>query len=233
MMGMSDFTGYRTFRFSEGSLVGHYGQTWESAEMKATCGGGVGAVFSDPWGRLTTRPDHPAPDEKCECGIYAHKSPLKLTTMSGLVFAECSMWGTIIEGERGFRCENARIKRLWWVGDDSDWNQAQARFLEVKYGVPCGVATLEQFYRDTDVWEEHVMQEVDKANAPVDTSQWITINASPLQSAYSQFYAYSYGVYPSVAERMSDEPNPKSKPSWRAKFWERRPTEKPKVGRKK
>jgi hypothetical protein len=62
-------------------------------------------------------PSHPAPDEECECGIYAARSPEALTryldsTYPGRQAVECALgrvrlWGKVVEAKRGWRGQYA------------------------------------------------------------------------------------------------------------------------------
>jgi hypothetical protein len=62
-------------------------------------------------------PTHRAPDADCECGIYAARSPETLApyldstypgrTAVGSVLGQVRLWGTVVEGDRGWRGEYA------------------------------------------------------------------------------------------------------------------------------
>jgi hypothetical protein len=62
-------------------------------------------------------PTHPAPDEDCDCGIYAARSPETLApyldsgypgrTAVDRVLGRVRLWGKVIAAERGWRGEHA------------------------------------------------------------------------------------------------------------------------------
>jgi hypothetical protein len=71
--------------------------------------------------RLRRRSAHTAPDQRCECGIYA----ASLSTLGpylrdpvgngalARVLGRVSLWGTVIECERGFRASRAYPARIF------------------------------------------------------------------------------------------------------------------------
>lgn len=72
--------------------------------------------------RLSRRPRHAAPTETCTCGIYAAPFELirrKLSLEDGLppgclfVIGTVSLWGAVLECERGWRAELAYPRRLF------------------------------------------------------------------------------------------------------------------------
>jgi hypothetical protein len=72
--------------------------------------------------RLSRRPRHPAPTATCTCGIYAAPLELirkKLAIDDGLpsgclfVLGTVSLWGEVLECERGWRAELAYPSRLF------------------------------------------------------------------------------------------------------------------------
>jgi hypothetical protein len=74
-----------------------------------------------PWQK--ERGQHPAPNGTCECGIYALDDPFKLSSYldSGYprrnafhrVIGRVSLWGTVIESERGWRASFAYPAHLF------------------------------------------------------------------------------------------------------------------------
>jgi hypothetical protein len=74
-----------------------------------------------PW--HTTRPTHAPPDPSCLCGIYAIDDPNKLSSYLGSsyvgrralhrVVGRVSLWGTVIECERGWRATYAYPTHLY------------------------------------------------------------------------------------------------------------------------
>ena len=81
------------------------GDGWNEREMIAACEGKSKNVVAHLEGG------------KCGCGIYAMK---KMQHVSGfpssetLVYGVVSLHGAVLEGERGYRAERARIERLYW-----------------------------------------------------------------------------------------------------------------------
>jgi hypothetical protein len=74
-----------------------------------------------PWRK--THPTHAAPDASCQCGIYAIDDPCKLNSyLDSSYFARralhrvvgrVSLWGTVIECERGWRATYAYPAHLY------------------------------------------------------------------------------------------------------------------------
>jgi hypothetical protein len=69
-------------------------------------------------------PPHAAPHPRCSCGIYATKTPDRATSYFHgegrgpikplfRVMGTVSLWGTIIEGELGYRASHAYPQRLY------------------------------------------------------------------------------------------------------------------------
>jgi hypothetical protein len=99
------------------------------------------------WFRRRREKVHAVPDEGCECGIYAGWLPAIRPYVSdppaslavGRVVGQVSLWGTVIECERGFRASRAYPLRLY-VPTDSSYGrglcpEALIAGLDV-YGVP-------------------------------------------------------------------------------------------------
>lgn len=78
------------------------------------------------WWRRRRQP-HDAPEEKCECGIYATKlerlgpylvEPLPHDAVAR-VLGKVALWGTVVECERGFRASHAYPVELYVPMDAS------------------------------------------------------------------------------------------------------------------
>ena len=96
------------------------------------------------WARR--RPPHPAPGERCACGVYA--APLdrsreylrdSLPEALARVVGRVSLWGTVVECERGYRASHAYPLSIYvpFSGDGA----TVARVAEGlgRYGVPVEV----------------------------------------------------------------------------------------------
>ncbi|HET7137398.1 MAG TPA: hypothetical protein VFI04_03515 [Gaiellaceae bacterium] len=89
---------------------------------------------------------HAAPDDECECGIYAgrlsgireYMAPTATEAVAHVV-GEVMLWGTVIECERGFRASHAYPRRLYvpvgGVAASGHRFRSLAAALEV-YGIP-------------------------------------------------------------------------------------------------
>jgi len=83
-------------------------------------------------------PPHDAPSPLCSCGIYGLNSPLgeeeirpwQNDAIVGLTF----IWGHVLEGERGYRGQYAKIACLLGQGDDEQRTRV-ARMADI-YMVP-------------------------------------------------------------------------------------------------
>jgi hypothetical protein len=126
------FEAWRVWRVVAGD--GHYKlasaikpTVWAPGEpLVATC------LQSSPvrrwWQRFRGRDEHPpAPAFRCECGIYAADLPqLRHYLNDGLapsavgrVLGLVSLWGTVVECERGFRASHAYPSRIYVPADAS------------------------------------------------------------------------------------------------------------------
>jgi hypothetical protein len=109
-------------------------------------------LHSEPWPRrVWRRPDgrHEAPHFRCDCGIYAadlarvdqYLTPSPLEPTVGRVLGRVSLWGTVIECERGFRASFAYPRVIYIPGDaartDRRLDELAAALAE--YGVPVEV----------------------------------------------------------------------------------------------
>lgn len=77
--------------------------------------------------------NHPAPHFSCECGVWCFKTlELLLPALEGYtvpILGNVSIWGRIIETDKGFRAQYAYPKELWLL----DKNHEQIGYI---YGVP-------------------------------------------------------------------------------------------------
>ncbi len=75
-----------------------------------------------------------SPNEKCGCGIYAHKTQGQVesfvdTPREDYAIGSVYLWGKVIEHERGWRSQYAYPKEIWCL------NPEHAKALS-RYGVP-------------------------------------------------------------------------------------------------
>src|SRR3990170_3267992 len=69
-------------------------------------------------------PAHQAPYDECSCGIYALNSsltenevkPWQISAIIGIVL----LWGRILEGDRGYRAQYAKVDALWMDTEDAE-----------------------------------------------------------------------------------------------------------------
>lgn len=114
--------GWRTYDIRLDRLYGLAGFAWEGAHLKASCH----ALIQPPGDchahlRAGT----------CTCGIYVAREmprPWARPPVAPVAVAEVVGWGAYVEYERGWRCENVRIEKLY------AWDTAWA--LEQRYGCP-------------------------------------------------------------------------------------------------
>lgn len=96
--------------------------------------------------RLRRRPRHEAPETRCECGIYGASleqvSPYLAETPRtgvGRVLGLVSLWGTVVECERGYRASCAYPARIYVPVDasnDPDFDALTIAAGLERYGVP-------------------------------------------------------------------------------------------------
>ncbi|MGH8874777.1 MAG: hypothetical protein ACRDVM_05940, partial [Acidimicrobiia bacterium] len=82
---------------------------WEGPELVAGCHSRLRRTRlgrADPTGVV-----HRSPDPDCACGIYTVKEPHQLGAVPPGLWVEgrLSMWGKVLEAQRGYRAEQARI----------------------------------------------------------------------------------------------------------------------------
>lgn len=101
----AELRGYRMWRVRSGCLTATnaFNGEWMSAELTAECRVGAGS------GR---EPSHPAPNERCGCGIYAWYRPDETRIHRGDVFGVVAASGRALLGDYGFRAERARVVAL-------------------------------------------------------------------------------------------------------------------------
>jgi hypothetical protein len=114
--------------------------TWPPGQpLVATCLGPPSLL-----NRLRRRSQHDAPDTGCQCGIYGAELSLADNCLSALrdcaelgrVLGEVSLWGTVIECEKGYRASLAYPRRIYVPADGAfrAWEEIAADLSA--YGVP-------------------------------------------------------------------------------------------------
>lgn len=98
---------------------------------------------------LRRRPRHVAPHCDCECGIYATELTRAGEYLNdsfpealGRVFGRVSLWGTVVECERGFRASHAYPLALYVAADAAPGQRATPQTIAAglaRYGVPVEV----------------------------------------------------------------------------------------------
>jgi hypothetical protein len=121
--------GWRVWKVANGRLYSTvFGTLWpERARLEARCGLGG---RSSPGG---LRGVHEAPSRGCDCGIYALKSHADALYLARQIaepvlvaVGRVSLWGRVVETERGYRAEYAYIYDLSLLGG-SDVEAAEIR----------------------------------------------------------------------------------------------------------
>jgi len=101
-----------------------WGNEWRpQARFEAECEDAAASVF---WQNPPRQP-HRAPDARCDCGIYAFKArgeadflAREKTGAALLAVGRASLWGRIIETERGYRAQYAYPYDLELLGGSAD-----------------------------------------------------------------------------------------------------------------
>jgi hypothetical protein len=99
---------------------------------------------------LRRRPRHDAPEQGCECGIYAteldqlgqYLIEVFAGPAAGRVLGRVSLWGTVVECERGFRASSAYPSQIFVPRDAGGHSGRSAADLAAglePYGVPVEV----------------------------------------------------------------------------------------------
>jgi hypothetical protein len=148
--------GYRTWQVSGGGsrlkAIAHPA-VWEPGRNRAKCAGGYA-----PANWLNGDEDHDArhaaPLEGCSCGWYAMRTLEGFVhdfiggyTYSADVAGKVAMWGKVIEGERGYRAQYAKVVELLAQPDDPKLYQllhlAEVYDASVSFELYSRLATLE------------------------------------------------------------------------------------------
>jgi hypothetical protein len=127
-------------RYLLGSLI--QPTLWPACQvLRATC---LRPLPARSW--LRRRQPHIAPEAKCECGIYGagldqiahHLNNGAIPGGAGRVVGQVSLWGTVIECERGFRASCAYPLRIYVPSDAGGKRGRADGFIPglAAYGVP-------------------------------------------------------------------------------------------------
>jgi hypothetical protein len=119
------YVGYRDFIWipEQGLLASRNKVTWPPYKaIEAIC---------------TARKKHDAPDEHCQCGIYAFDTP----THSDLddnawIWGEVALWGDVLVCQSGYRAEFAYPQCLFMTDDGLKITRRTREAIEQTYGVP-------------------------------------------------------------------------------------------------
>jgi hypothetical protein len=131
---LEPIVGWRVWKVAQGCLYSMvFGTLWpERVRLEARCGLGG---RSSPGG---LRGVHDAPSRDCDCGIYALKSQAdalflaqQMATPSVAAVGRVSLWGRVVETERGYRAQYAYIYDLMLLGGTN----AQAGEIRNRYAV--------------------------------------------------------------------------------------------------
>ena len=120
--GIEPIRGYRSWAAVGGG--GKPSPLWLSSPQRAHEWADGAISASCPGYPFGIRHDCPAPYLACVCGIYAYNDPTLLdwdqwTRTHEQVFGEVDLWGKVIEAERGYRAEHARVVSLYNTGETS------------------------------------------------------------------------------------------------------------------
>lgn len=98
------------------------------------------APFRLPW-----RTTHAAPQASCDCGIYASSLPhaadyareLRPRRAVGWAIGLVSLWGTVVECERGYRASHAYPAEVWvpWPEDRAGIDRIEVAARLAGYGI--------------------------------------------------------------------------------------------------
>ncbi len=129
--------GYRVWGLDGGQRLRAWtaGTTWEPGVNRAGCH--VGLMGGGPSRR------HPAPNERCSCGLYALNDPRDarigggMTRAGGLlVKGAIAAWGDLMVHPSGFRAELACVLALVLRGRAGEEERARVQAAAEAYGVP-------------------------------------------------------------------------------------------------
>jgi preprotein translocase subunit YajC len=116
---ISPVVGYRVWHWDVSGLKSLNGEPWLPGRMlSAVCRAGANGFISG-LARVTHDPDE-LPCFKCTCGIYAAKTTEQLRQCAYRRFGvhgEVSLWGTVVEHERGWRSQFAYPKTFFLAPD--------------------------------------------------------------------------------------------------------------------
>jgi hypothetical protein len=114
---------------------------WRPEEVfEATC-----RRAQPPWDLLRGRPKHTAPVARCSCGIYGAQFDLLKACLAstaecrhelGVVLGQVSLWGTVVECERGYRASLAYPRRLYLPVDATTRHREDVAYELCEYRVP-------------------------------------------------------------------------------------------------
>jgi preprotein translocase subunit YajC len=116
---ISPVVGYRVWQWDAAGLKSLNGERWLahqplSAECRAAARGSISGLSK------TVHNPAELPDFNCTCGIYAAKTTEHLRQCGYRrfgVYGEVSLWGTVVEHERGWRAQFAYPKALVLAAD--------------------------------------------------------------------------------------------------------------------
>ena len=135
--------GWRAWKVEHGRLYSTvFGTLWpERHRLEATCGLGG---RSSPGG---LRGVHEAPSAGCQCGIYALMAPedaeylaRQITPPDVPAVGRVSLWGRVIETERGYRAQYAYVYDVMLVGVTGE----EAQTVRNRYAIDASVGSLGQ-----------------------------------------------------------------------------------------
>ena len=93
--------------------------------------------YDAPGGPGVMAPSHRAPHGECHCGIYGHTRLADLEAepwmRDAIVVGRAKLWGRVVDHERGWRSERARITALV---DHPAGDREATRDTARRYGVP-------------------------------------------------------------------------------------------------
>ena len=134
--------GWRIWRVGEDGLLRAvaWGVQWQpQARFDAVCED----TPSPFWHHGVAHAPHPAPERGCECGVYAFKERADAELLARekvdrepLVLGRASLWGRVIETERGYRAQYAYPYDLELLGGSA----ALAHELRARYAVDVSLA---------------------------------------------------------------------------------------------
>lgn len=169
-----------------GWLSGAYGGQWEpGVENVAHCRAPVSTTVTyDPSAILVPQafypPRHRSPDDTCTCGFYAYWStnpqiPFMPTPNELSVLGVIEGYGRCLIGEKGLRCEKARIRGVW-LGNVPSFQIIQS--------VDYSTTLVESPYRYDVALQRSARQRFERNGIPVHSSKAELFAAHPLTTDY-------------------------------------------------